>query len=245
MKKIGLLGDYIQIRRENGNLTFGGDQNFFGSRESNGIDRKKKQFGCGVVAFADLLLYLGARDDAFLVKETADYVKKELSEFSYKEYFNRIYDFIGGVIGNYGISGITIFRRFNKIARRNGWKLRAKWGCSRKKLLTRIEEMLEKNLPVILCIPMMLLKKDKEDKLALYVRKYDENADKYSYRLAEKTNAHYVTVTGIIYEEDAIYLRISSWGKEYYINYMEYDAYIENHFLGKVLGNILYIRERK
>ncbi len=241
MKKIGLLGDYIQIKRENGKFTFGGDQNFFGNKEDE-TDSKKRQFGCGVIAFADLLLYLGERDDTFLVQETADYVKRELSELNYKEYFNRIYDVIGGVIGNYGISGITIFRRFNKIARKNGWKLRAKWGCSRKKLLGRIEEMLEKNIPVILCIPMMLLKKDRQDKLPLYYRKYDEKEDKYRYRIAEKTNAHYVTVTGIIYEEDAPYLRISSWGKEYYINFEEYDTYISTHFLGKVLGNILYVR---
>ncbi|MBR5801069.1 MAG: hypothetical protein IKY23_13525 [Lachnospiraceae bacterium] len=241
MKRIGLLGDYIQIKRANGNLSFGGDQNFFGNKE-DGTDRKKKQFGCGVVAFADLLLYLGERDETFRVKETADYIKRELSELTYKEYFNRIYDVIGGVIGNYGISGITIFRRFNKIARKNGWRLRAKWGCSRKKLLGRMEEMLEKNIPVILCIPMMLLKKDREDKLPLYFREYDEREGKYTYRIAEKTNGHYVTVTELFYEGEVPYLRIASWGKEYYINFEEYDRFISTHFLGKILGNILYVR---
>ena len=242
MKKIGLNGDYIQIKRGNGSLSFGGDQNFFQVPEASVTDLKKKQYGCGIVAFADLLLYLGTNDEKFLIKENIDYVKRELSERSYKEYFNRIYDIIGGIIGNYGISGLTIWNRFNKVARRNGWKLRAKWGFSRKKLFSRIEEMLKRNIPVILCIPMMLLKKDRDDKLALYIRRFDDKTKQYQYQIAERTNAHYVTVTGILYENEKKYLKVSSWGKEYYIDFEEYDTYINTHFLGKILGNILYVR---
>ncbi len=242
MKRIGLLKKYIGIQRENGKIAFGGDQNFFYAPQASKVDLQKKSFGCGIVAFADLLLYLGNSDDKFLITENVNYVRRELSEKAYKEYFNRIYDFIGGITKNYGISGLKIRRRFNRIARKNGWKLRAKWGCSGKKLFGRIEEMLQNNIPVILCIPMMIFKKDKEDKLALYTRVYDDVCGRYQYEVAERTNAHYVTVTEIIWEEEKRYLAVSSWGKEYYIDFEEYDTYINTHFLGKILGNILYVR---
>jgi hypothetical protein len=48
---------------------------------------------------------------------------------------------------------------------------------------------------------------------------------------ASQINGHYVTVTGIIRDDVAnqIMLRISSWGKLYYINYEEYRDYIESY----------------
>ncbi len=242
MKKIGLLKQYIQVKRESGIITFGGDQNFFYTSKASAADLQKKSFGCGIIAFADLLLYLGNSDDRFLTEENRKYVRQKLSENMYKEYFDRIYKLIGGLTNHYGISGLKIRRNFNRIARRNGWKLRAKWGCSGKKIFTRIEEMLGNNIPVILCIPMMILKKDKDCKLALYHRIYDEQTQQYLYQVAERTNAHYVTVTEILWEGERRILKIASWGKEYYIDFEEYDSYIHTHFLGKILGNILYVR---
>ncbi len=242
IKKIELSKKYIQIKRENGDMSFGGNQHFFYGAQLSEIDQRKKSYGCGIVAFADLILYMGNSDRKFLTAENADYVNCELSEAGYKEYFNCMYDFIGGIIRNFGVSGLTIAMKFNKLARRNGWKLRAKWGFSRKKLFPRIEEMLQKNLPVILCIPVMLLKKDREDMLALYVRRFDDVKKKYQYQAAMQTNAHYVTVTGIWWEDEKIYLAVSSWGREYYIDFEEYDTYISTHLLGKILGNILYVQ---
>lgn len=128
------------------------------------------------------------------------------------------------------------------MARRNGWRLRARWGFSGRKIFSRIEEMLQRDIPVILCIPMMILKKDRNDKLSLYNRKFDDVKKRYEYQVAEQTNAHYVTVTGILWEEEKRYLSVSSWGREYYIDFKEYDTYINTHFLGKILGNILYVR---
>ena len=52
-------------------------------------------------------------------------------------------------------------------------------------------------------------------------------------------------ITGILEEEKGSYYEISSWGKKYYINCKEYDRLIKTHFLGTILGNILYIRQRK
>ena len=50
-----------------------------------------------------------------------------------------------------------------------------------------------------------------------------------------RTTHHYYTITGIIYDDilDEAFLRISSWGKEYYIKYSEYVDVVRNY---RVLG---------
>ena len=242
IRKLGLRNHYIKVKRKEGELSFGGDQNLFGFEGATKADEQKKRCGCGIVAFSDLILYLASNDVRYCTKENYSYVNRELSEETYKEYFNRIYDFIGGITHKMGISGFTLWFRFNRMARQNRWPLRAKWGFSGKKIFSRTQEMLQKDIPVILCIPAMLLKKDKDDKLSLYKRKQREDGSGYYYQKAQETNAHYVMVTEILWEQEEVYFKISSWGKEYYINLKEYDTYINHHFLGKILGNILYIR---
>ena len=235
-EKIGIKGNYIQVKRSgSGEITYGGDQGFL-------QEERKRQSGCGVIAFGDLTLYLASRDGKYLTTENKSYVNQVLAEERYKEYFDRIYDLMGGIFWGNGVSGLKLWTRFNRMARQNGWRLRAKWGISRRKVLPRIEEMIKKDIPVILCVPLMLRKKSKNDKLPFYVRKALEEKGEYVYRKAQATSGHYVTVTGVVKEKEDIYLVISSWGKEYYINYQEYDTYISTHFLGTILGNILYIR---
>jgi hypothetical protein len=53
----------------------------------------------------------------------------------------------------------------------------------------------------------------------------------YYYKVVRQNiNGHYVMVTGMIKDDIAgrIMLRISSWGKQYYINYEEYRDYIDS-----------------
>ena len=92
------------------------------------------------------------------------------------------------------------------------------------------------DIPVVLCVPMMLFKKDKKDGLSFYVKKNGK------LEKACTVSAHYVMVTGLFKEKDEILLEISSWGKQYYVNWNEYENLIRTHFLGTILGNILYIR---
>ena len=49
--------------------------------------------------------------------------------------------------------------------------------------------------------------------------------------------SHYITATGI----DSEWLRISSWGTEYYINRKEYDEYIRKYSTA-IVSNILMLR---
>jgi len=239
MKKIlGLSKEYIKVtRNENGLPSFGGDQNFFGTIEASPEDKRKQMCGCGIVAFADLLLYMGMKDKHYLVEENLSYVNRILPEDEYKRYYNIVYDFMGGIGGKVGISGIKIQRSFNRLSRREKWPLRARWGLSGKKMNSRIEEMLMQDIPVICCIPMMLLKRDKDKYLQLY--RWKDGLEK-----ATCTRAHYVMITGINAIEGNIFYEVSSWGKKYFVSRQEYNDFLRKHFLGTWLGNILYIYRR-
>lgn len=243
MKKIVTLSkEYVRVMRKESNIiSYGGDQNLFASPKADSEDIRKQKYGCGIVAFADLLLYLGTVGREYIVQESECYVNRILSEEEYKCYYNDIYAFMGGIKGNRGISGLKLWRKFNRLSKREKWHLRARWGMSGRKLHGRIEEMLGQDIPVICCIPMMLLKKDKEDYLSLY--RWQRNAE-HPDKLIKATNAreHYVMITGINVIDEELFYEVSSWGKKFYINCKEYDDFMRKHFLGILLGNILYIQ---
>ena len=68
----------------------------------------------------------------------------------------------------------------------------------------------------------------------------DMNVDKAdgSYVPSSSAIAHYVTATGC----DGDWLRISSWGSEYYIKRSEYDDYVRRHS-ASLVSNILMLRK--
>lgn len=239
--QLRLKRPYIQVKRNSGELTYGGDQGFFKGAGKGTADACKNAMGCGVIAFSDLLLYLGSSDPGKVIPESESYVNQTNQETAYREYYNCIYDFLGGVSMKNGISGFRLAMKFNRLSRRESWKLKANWGLSAGKMYGRIEEMLTEDLPVILCIPMMLRKKDKKDGISFYQEK-NEKLEKVC-----TVSAHFVMVTGIIQEQGSrdAFLEISSWGKKYYVNWNEYDKLIRTHFLGTILGNIMYIKTKR
>lgn len=224
-EQISLRRDYIKVQRRQGQeVAYGGDQNFFATREEDSEKGIKQQSGCGLIALLDLCLYLAAHTN--------------IHEEQYVGYFDRLYDFYGGIRHNTGISGIGMAKCFNKIMKRNKMHLRAKWGLKGNKMHARIIEMLSNDIPVVLCIPQMVLKKDKANLLNLY------EADDMECKVACRTNAHYVMVTAIVSLDNEEYYKISSWGKKYFISVKEYDSYMKHHFLGTILGNVLYVQKR-
>ena len=240
-RKLTLCGEYIQIRRKNGALTYGGDQGFYAGGQAGSKEKRKETSGCGIIALSDLLLYLANRGQGFATEWNMSYVNRILEQDEYQKYYDSIYEFLGGIPMKGGVSGIKLQMGFNRLARRQGWQLRSKWGLSGRKLWGRLEKMLEQDIPVILCIPMTLLKKDKGRGLPFY-KKEEEG-----YRKVCEVSAHYVMVTGMLREKagERTFLEISSWGKKYYICKEEYDELIHTVFLGILLGNILYIKSRK
>lgn len=235
----GLKGEYIRVKRyKSETITYGGDQGFFSDTSEEPSDARKRRMGCGIVAFGDLLLYLAGRNSQYRFRESECYVNRVLSEEEYKDYFNDRYVFLGGLPAktNKGLSGFRLQGRFNRMARSEGWKLHAWWGLSGRKLYGRMTKMLERDIPVILCIPLMIFKKDKDHGITFYKK------EKNGYRKACTVSAHYVVVTDLSGEQDDIYMGISSWGVKYYVKWKEYERFIHTHFLGTILGNLLYIK---
>lgn len=247
---IRLARPYIQVKRKQvGTLTCGGDQNFFAGAREGSIDFRKQKLGCGITALSDVFLYLAKREGIYYSRETEGYVKSCLTEDEYRDYYNRIYRFVGGIApwAKNGLSFLRIQGSFNRMARRQKWKLRARWGFSFPKMRGRIEEMLHHDLPVILCIPFMVFKRDKGQGILFYEKRDGK------YQKSCKVSAHYVVILGITEQEGQSWLQISSWGKEYYINWEEYSALLcpalKGHLvygtfrrvLETILGNILYI----
>ena len=93
--------------------------------------------------------------------------------------------------------------------------------------------MLSADLPVILAVgpnfPAVWMK----ERLRFFVK--SKNG---VFRPGTATKSHYVTVTGM--DED--WLRISSWGSEYYISRREYEDYVHRHS-NPLFSNILYIKK--
>lgn len=235
----GLSRQYVQVKRnKNGRITYGGDQNFFAGAPEGSPDVRKQKIGCGVTAFGDMLLYLGSRDRTYCIRESGNYIDRILSEDEYKAYYNAVYDLLGQISAreNKGLSGIRLSGRFNRLSRREKWKLRSKWGMSGGKLYGRIREMLDREIPVILCIPLLFGKKNKGQGITFYQKKNDE------YHAICKVSAHYVVITEVVEEKGVTYFGISSWGEKYYVNRQEYEALLHGHLLRTILGNILYIR---
>ena len=234
---------YIMVKRENTDeITYGGDQNFFESSDPKSEDYLKNKMGCGAVALGDLFLYLAMANPRYQTIHTGVLQGRMLTEAEYKTYYDVVYHMLGGTSEKLGISGLRLVRVFNKVARAKKWKLRARWGALHGKMLPRIQKMLEKDMPVILCVPPNFFHKNKKDQIGLYCKQNEE------YIQASGTYGHYVVVTAV--EESPLeestekrtMLSVSSWGKRYYIDYAELLRFNQRHFLGNLLGNIMDIK---
>ena len=94
--------------------------------------------------------------------------------------------------------------------------------------------MLERDLPVVISVGPNLPLIWQRHKLRFYIK-----TPSGSYLPGPQTLAHYVTVTGM----DEEWLRVSSWGRMYYINRREYLLYVKEHS-AKLVSNILVIRKK-
>ena len=65
----------------------------------------------------------------------------------------------------------------------------------------------------------------------------------YDEENGNKTTDHYVIVTGIYRDDVAnqLFLRVSSWGHEFYIDYHNYVNYVGS-YSNDLISNTLYIR---
>ena len=208
--------------------TYGGNQ-MLSSRKS------VRRCGCGPVAAADAIIYLAGCESQCRNERVISLAGKQPSEkseyFAFLDYLCR--RFIP-MIYPFGTNGFFLAAGINLFFLRNSMPFRAGWGCLFGNIRKRIDRMLEDDIPAILSIgPNFPFIFSGRHKLTLYKKRGDEFIQQ------THVNAHYVAVTA----SDGKWLRISSWGKEYYINEDEYESYLKKHSCA-LFSNALYIRRK-
>ncbi len=230
-----------------GKMMLGGNQRWFkneawysGATQDDIISK----CGCGLIAVGNLLLSLSMQDKKY---ETAftDIVKPDTVNggYNYESYKNYIYalnNVFSPVVRNFGLNGFLMAKNINNYSDQFDLGLSAKWGGVKgDEMITKMAEMLDNDLPVILCIGPKLGFGEREG-----VDFYVYNKAKGKYENSGTVNNHYITILGI---EDSwdnpprTMLRLSSWGKEYLIYYDDYISYANEQLDDYSFCNMLYI----
>lgn len=222
--RYGLKHIYPGVVRS-GRASVGGSQNLLKSKTL-------QDCGCGVVAALDLVRYLHLYDpycctDFFTGIEDTN----NLSLPVYDLCAQRMRRSYIPVIHPVGTTGFSIAGGLNRYFRRYDLPLKAYWGVAKSEIWQEIQRMLEDDLPVILSVGNQFPRFWRKDGAALYCRVGD--AMKESVRI----HAHYVTVLGM----DDEWLKVSSWGREYYLSKDEYLRYRNKESIN-LLCNIVSVR---
>ncbi len=261
---IGLLNPkYVPVIKDS-SVSYGGSQMWFSSKDKRSTDYIIRNYGCGTIATADLFLYLAMQDPYHTSKETEIALQggNEIYYENYDAYVRLIHSEYTKTRRIIAVLGPRIAHSVNTYSKTYGLNYRASWKLTLTyyDMYEMIKEMLYQDIPVILSIgpntPNLWGKKG-----IFFYQKYlidnpentnkenpSENTEKipkYCYMaLMQDVNSHYVTATGIEMDEifGKIMLKISSWGKQYYINYEEYRNYVEN-IGGTFTSSILYIKK--
>ena len=213
--KTQLKRPYISVQR-GGVHSYGGNQAWC-------KEKYRQESACGLISAVDLLLYVERKPEEPLSEEEYLRITKGLGH----RYFP--------VIPKVGMIGWSVAFGLNAYFCLHGIALRASWGVRPKRLWERMEEMLEADIPVILTIGPNFPFRWSGHKLNLYTRGVEG-----TYRAACKVSGHYVNVTGM--EEE--WLRISSWGREYYVRRAEYTDYVRK-YSNYLVCNLVSIQKKR
>ena len=218
---------YLAVKTQ-ADKSFGGNQNW-------ATGNMMRKYGCGVVAMGDVLIYLGIHRLPCNTDLLYGMLREDgcLSYPRYERYLRKMNKRYLGIIPGFGVPNFQLARAMNRYFRHYRIDLRARWCLSSGKMLERIQDSLSKDYPVILAIGQNIPFWRKK-KLTLYRQ---ENG---VYLPATETKAHYVVVTGM----ENGYLQISSWGKEYFISWKEYQEYGKK-YSSFWASNICLIQEKK
>ena len=179
-----------------------------------------RKCGCGPVAALDAVWYLEHPSSA-----------APLSRSEYNAMLADVTRRYFPLIPPFGINGLAFVLGLNRLLRARSLPYRALWMLSGEKLWGRVEEMLARDVPVILSVGPNFPMFWQNNRLPFYCKSADG-----SYRRATATKGHYVTATGI----DGQWLQISSWGTLYYINRSEYEQYTHAHS-SYAFSNLVYL----
>lgn len=194
-------------------------------------DDASQRCGCGLVAAADLLLYLhrwGKDRNTRFFREAPGPEQGPIPADIYDYYVQRLRKRYFPILPPFGLNAFLLAAGMNRFFRREGLPFHARWGVSGSRFWGTIRSMLSRDLPVILCIGINFPLPWGKAQLSLYTRTGED------YRRTTAVRAHYVTITGL----DDQWMRIASWGQEYYILRADYERYRREHSCG-LYSNIL------
>lgn len=221
----GLSHPIISVQK-GGEFSYGGSQ-----RWSENAALQKA--GCGVIAAADLLYYLALYHPNCATPFTGTPADNIVPFCHYERLCQRLRKSYLPVIPNFGKTGPALSLGINAIFSQYRLPFHATWCVSSDKLFERIGEMLGNDIPVIFSIGQNFPAFWGKERVTLY-----KKSPEGPLIPAAGTKAHYVTVTGL----DEEYLRVSSWGREYYIRRREYTDYVRL-YSSSISSNILYIKK--
>ena len=253
---------YVSIVNPAGGISFGGSQGWFPMDNWFSSDYIINYYGCGTIAASDLFLYFALRNSEYNNLYTELAIKNgNIDNKDYMNYVRCINALFTHTPRFIGVPGSNVASAINAYFSEAGIKYKAGWplSLSSTEMLTKMKEMLEKDIPVIFSVgpntPDLWGKA--EIKLYLQMKKGDEGYknslnELYQYYVALDSNGdqimtsgHYMTITDIIIDdistEKKVMLRVSSWGREYYIDYDEYREYIKDES-GTWTSSIVYIK---
>lgn len=200
--------------------SYGGNQSWF----TDESDRWIKPLGCGLISCADIILYKSGRTDLKL-DEYKDFVR------SLNRGFLRVRPRLG-------VNGFFMALGIRSRLRALGVPYKARWCFSKRKLLGRIRDMLERDMPVTIAAGPQLGRKARRSGVEFLARNANNVITHPSWR-SGLVRDHYVTVTGLIESEEHTLLQISSWGERYYIDWEDYLRYMRLPLT--FFSNIMYI----
>lgn len=220
-----LAHPFPTIAHEKGKSCYGGSQSLL-------PQKNEQNYGCGIIASANVISYLTRYHKCYdgLFDRISHFDSIPLSLFN-----NACMRLARGLlkpIPRFGINGLFLAWGLNSFFRRRHIPFRAKWCMKQSLMWNRMEQMLEDDLPVIFAVGPALPWKKAE--VCFYKKLHDG-----TYKPSVRINAHFITATGL----DAEWIRISSWGKKYYINRAEYEEYINNNS-SPVVTNLLLLKKK-
>lgn len=208
----------------------------YGGNQMNADNRTERSVGCGVIAALDLLLYLSRYhlDSAEIGLKIPVPEKGAVPLQNYLLLTHALRRKYLPLIPRHGINGLMLAMGVNACFLKNRLPFRASWGVSYKNLWSEIARMLDEDIPVVFSIGPNMPLIWQHHKLRFYLM--DRQG---SFVPGPQTHAHYVMITGM----DAYWLRVSSWGRMYYIRRDEFLSYVKEHSL-KLVCNILCIQKK-
>ena len=230
---VKLKSDYTSILNAN-NSSFGGNQDWYtDDAELNCVHKN----GCGVIATADIMLYLLTKNENFSNQELLNWLSSQnrfnsediINENTYRTIIcNLINSYYNVILG--GVSTSDLANNLNKLSKDYNWNLHPTWNGNVNPDsfvdINIIDSQIRKDIPVVLCIDNSNIENynfsEGEYTLNKAVRLYTKRSV-FSHRETDVIygyiDKHYVVVTGIIYKGNQAWLQVSSNGVEKYINY--------------------------